>query len=63
MGCRQGRQLALTVALAFVDRFIPNDHAYFECKATLREALQHQIEGELCTLDGATGSGHDSLCR
>jgi S-adenosylmethionine synthetase len=52
MGCRQGRQLALTVALAFVDRFISNERAYFERKAAIREALQHQIAGELRTLDG-----------
>jgi S-adenosylmethionine synthetase len=50
MGCRQGQQLALTVALAFVDRFIPNERAYFERMAAIREALQHQIEGELRTL-------------
>ena len=50
MGCRQGQQLALTVALAFVDCFIPNERAYFERKAAIREALQHQIEGGLRTL-------------
>jgi S-adenosylmethionine synthetase len=52
MGCRQGQQLALTVALAFVDRFMPNERAYFERKAAIREALQHQIAGDLRTLDG-----------
>jgi S-adenosylmethionine synthetase len=35
MGCRQGRHLTLTIALAFVDRFIPNAWTYCERKAAI----------------------------
>jgi S-adenosylmethionine synthetase len=40
MGYRSGGKLILTVALAFVDRFIPDVNTYFERKAAVLQALQ-----------------------
>ncbi len=40
MGYRFGRELTLTVALAFVDRFIVDESTYFERKATIHDELQ-----------------------
>lgn len=51
MGYRQGRRLTLTVALAFVDRFIAHERAYFERKAAICDALQRFLAGELQELD------------
>jgi len=51
MGARQGRQLALTVALAFVDRFVPDEKTYFVRKAAIRDDLQSYLETELNDLD------------
>lgn len=52
MGSRQGRHLTLTVALAFVDRFIPDVPTYVARKGAIAEALQHVLEAELHDLDG-----------
>jgi S-adenosylmethionine synthetase len=68
MGYRFGRELTLTVALAFVDRFIPDEAAYFERKAVIHDELQdfvarqaHGMEAvtiDINTLDDpARGSG------
>ncbi|GIX47220.1 MAG: S-adenosylmethionine synthetase [Candidatus Tectimicrobiota bacterium] len=54
MGCRQERHLSLTVALAFVDRFIPDERTYFERKAAVAEALQRYLEGELRQLESVS---------
>jgi S-adenosylmethionine synthetase len=35
MGCRQGRHLTLTIALAFADRLIPNAQTYVDRTAQL----------------------------
>lgn len=51
MGCRNGRKLQLTVAIAFVDRFIPNASRYFERKAALRDELLTFIESQNCAFD------------
>jgi S-adenosylmethionine synthetase len=61
MGYRNGKHLKLTVAIAFVDRFIPTPDQYFERKASLNEVLQKfignqnhsfdSIEVEINTLD------------
>jgi len=42
MGCRQGRNLSLTVAMAFVDRFVQSEDDYFKKKAEIEEAI-HQF--------------------
>jgi S-adenosylmethionine synthetase len=51
MGCRNGRKLQLTVAIAFVDRFIPNAQHYFERKAALRDELLAFVESQNCAFD------------
>jgi S-adenosylmethionine synthetase len=51
MGCRNGRKLQLTVAIAFVDRFVQNPQHYFERKAALHEELLSFIEGWNCSFD------------
>ena len=51
MGYRQGRQLLLTIALAFVDRYVPNAKTYFARKDTIREALLQFLRGELQEID------------
>ena len=51
MGYRHGRHLSLTVAVAFVDRFIASEHVYFERKAALHDRLQHYMTGQLHELD------------
>jgi len=43
MGCRQYRELVLTVAMAFVDRFVPSEEAYFAKKAEIRSAIQDSV--------------------
>lgn len=52
MGIRRGRLLQLTVAVAFVDRFIPNAQTYFERKGAIHDDLQRSLESQLQTLDG-----------
>jgi S-adenosylmethionine synthetase len=51
MGARQERELSLTVALAFVDRFVPDEKTYFVRKAAIRDDLQSYLETELNDLD------------
>jgi S-adenosylmethionine synthetase len=52
MGCRQGRHLTLTIALAFVDRFIPDARTYVTQKAAMQEDLQRFLAADLHDLDG-----------
>ncbi len=40
MGYRFGRDLTLTIALAFVDRYIPDEDTYFGRKAAIHDQLQ-----------------------
>lgn len=51
MGGRDGRHLTLTVALAFVDRFIPNARTYSERKIAIAEDLRGFLERDLQTLE------------
>ena len=51
MGYRRDRELTLTVALAFVDRFVPNAQAYFRRKDEIQAALEHQLGSAASTLD------------
>ena len=51
MGYRSGRRLTLTVAAAFVDRYVRNPRMYFERKAELQEALLKFVESENRLLD------------
>lgn len=51
MGYRHDRRLVLTVALAFVDRFISTAQGYFERKAEIRAALEEHLAGQLQRMD------------
>ena len=51
MGVRQGRELVLTVALAFVDRFVPSEAHYFQRKEAIRQRLHQALAGEMRELD------------
>jgi S-adenosylmethionine synthetase len=51
MGYRFGRTLTLTVAIAFVDRYVRSPKMYFERKASLHEELQKFVEHENRLLD------------
>lgn len=68
MGCRNHNSLTLTIAIAFVDRYIRDAKAYFEYKEEVRDAVlqflaakQHSFERvtvEINTLDDpARGNG------
>jgi S-adenosylmethionine synthetase len=51
MGYRFGRTLTLTVAIAFVDRYVHSPKQYFERKASLQEELLKFVEHENHQLD------------
>lgn len=51
MAFRRDRQLSLTVAAAFVDRFVPDARTYFDRKAAVRDDLRHHLEPRLKSLD------------
>ncbi len=51
MGARRGRKLSITVAMAFVDRFVTNEKSYFEKKEAIKEALMAYLKGSLKTLN------------
>jgi S-adenosylmethionine synthetase len=51
MGLRRDHSIFLTVAAAFVDRYIPNAGSYFDRKAAIQEDLERHLEGLLQTLD------------
>jgi S-adenosylmethionine synthetase len=51
MGVRRDRGLTLTVALAFVDRFVADARSYFRRKEEMRLALTEYLTGKLHALD------------
>lgn len=51
MGVRRDRDLTLTVALAFVDRFVAHPRRYFDRKVEMRLALTEYLTGRLHALD------------
>jgi S-adenosylmethionine synthetase len=51
MGIRRDRQLHLTIALAFVDLFVPNEQRYFERKAAIGDDVQRELTKLLHDLD------------
>ncbi|WP_054032284.1 methionine adenosyltransferase [Desulfatitalea tepidiphila] len=51
MGCRRGRKLELTVAMAFVDRHIPNERFYFERKREIQFCLEKYLSPKMQALD------------
>jgi S-adenosylmethionine synthetase len=56
MGCRRDRDLTLTVALAFVDRFVPDAKTYFARKQEIQQALEKFAMRRQQTLDSITVS-------
>jgi S-adenosylmethionine synthetase len=54
MGYRFGRELTLTVAVAFVDRFIPNAGVYFECKRAIHDELHDFVERQAHGMEAVT---------
>ena len=54
MGYRRDRELLLTVALAFVDRFIPSAATYFARKQEIATTLSDALSRESQTLDRVT---------
>jgi S-adenosylmethionine synthetase len=70
MGFRRHRHLTLTVAMAFVDRFVTSEKQYFARKAEIRAAIEafvtkqdhsfQQITIDLNTLD-VQGRGEDGM--
>ncbi len=70
MGCRRDRELILTIAVAFVDRFVESEKAYFSRKEEIRGAVIDFVNRErynfnkvvvdLNTLD-AQGRGEDGM--
>lgn len=51
MAYRRQRELTLTVAIAFVDRFISDVNYYFARKEAIRTALAAHLSGQLRTID------------
>jgi S-adenosylmethionine synthetase len=51
MAFRLDRRLSLTIAAAFVDRFVPDAKAYFDRKAAVQADLQRHLQQRLVTLD------------
>ncbi|MCW5853646.1 MAG: methionine adenosyltransferase [Anaerolineae bacterium] len=54
MGYRRDRELALTVALALVDRFVPSADIYFDLKHAIQVALTDYLNEQLGSLDRVT---------
>ena len=54
MGYRRDRDLALTVALAFVDRFVPSARVYFDLKHAIQDALEDYLSQQMGSLDQVT---------
>jgi S-adenosylmethionine synthetase len=54
MGYRRNGELTLTIALAFVDRFVPDADTYFGRKQEIGMALTDTLSRELHTLDRVT---------
>lgn len=54
MGIRRDRHLDLTVAMAFVDRWVTDVQSYFDRKQQMRLALQEHLRNRLQLLDDVT---------
>lgn len=51
MGCRLGRELTLTVAMALVDRFLDSPAAYFAAKNQMQQRVEQFLAGRLTSID------------
>jgi S-adenosylmethionine synthetase len=54
MGYRFGRELTLTVALAFVDRFIPDEATYFGRKSAIHDELHDFVARQAHGMEAVT---------
>ena len=54
MAFRKNRDITLTAAIAFVDRYIQNEKAYFEKKQIIQENLTQFIKSKQCTTENIT---------
>lgn len=54
MGYRFGQELTLTIALAFVDRYLTDVKDYFETKAAIQEELHRFVTREARALEAVT---------
>jgi S-adenosylmethionine synthetase len=54
MGMRRDRDLHLTVAVAFVDRFVPDAGAYFRRKEEMTQSLAKHVLGKVRTVEGVS---------
>lgn len=54
MGYRSHRELTLTVAMAFVDRFVESPRGYFRRKEEIKQALEEFVVGEKKNLERVT---------
>ncbi|MBF0587017.1 methionine adenosyltransferase [Prosthecochloris sp. N3] len=54
MGMRNGRNLTLTIAMAFVDRYIHNEAMYFERKEVIRDNITRFINCKQKTIEDVT---------
>lgn len=54
MAIRRDRQIELTVAMAFVDRFIPDPHTYFARKYEIVDLLASFVRKQFRELDGGS---------
>jgi len=54
MGYRHYQELVLTVAMAFVDRFVPSEKAYFAKKVEIKAATEGFVAREKCNLTEIT---------
>jgi S-adenosylmethionine synthetase len=54
MAVRRGRRVHLQVAVAFVDRFLPDIDAYFAAKEAIQGELTAELAAHLETLDGVS---------
>jgi S-adenosylmethionine synthetase len=54
LGVRRARSLALTVAMALVDRFLPSERAYFVKKLEIEVELEDHLKTRLKALDGVS---------
>ncbi|TEU13781.1 MAG: methionine adenosyltransferase [Anaerolineales bacterium] len=54
MGYRHGHELVLTIAIAFVDRFVPTEEAYFDRKAAIQADLEDFVARHQHTIEKVT---------
>jgi S-adenosylmethionine synthetase len=54
MGFRRGRDLTLTVAMAFVDRFVSSEKGYYARKAEIKAAIEKYVAAQKLDFDHVT---------